>query len=58
MALLEVRDLAVTFGVGDSLTRAVDGISFAINMDAHNFFELGPATRHLENILTAEQLAA
>ena len=36
----------------------VDGISFAINMDAHNFFELGPATRHLENILTAEQLAA
>ncbi|MEZ5908931.1 MAG: ABC transporter ATP-binding protein [Hyphomicrobiaceae bacterium] len=30
MALLEVRDLAVTFGVGDSLTRAVDGISFAI----------------------------
>ena len=34
------------------------GIQFAINMDPHNIFDLGHATRHLENVLAADRLAA
>lgn len=34
------------------------GIQFLVNMDPHNVFDLGPATRHLETVLTADQLAA
>ena len=30
-ALLEVRDLAVTFGTGETAVRAVKGVSFAID---------------------------
>lgn len=57
----QIGELVTDFGVEVwAVFRAiVDGIGFAINMDSHNIFELSPATRHLEHVLTAEtRLAA
>ncbi|OBB20624.1 hypothetical protein [Mycolicibacterium elephantis] len=36
----------------------VDGISFAVNMDPHNVFDLRPGTEHLERILLADNSIA
>lgn len=56
----QIGELMTNFGpeVWAVFRAIVDGIGFAINMDSHNFFELGPATRHLEHVLTAQDSAA
>ncbi|MGB0971288.1 MAG: hypothetical protein ACPGVG_10040 [Mycobacterium sp.] len=56
----QMGELVTNFGpeVWAIFRAIVDGIGFAIDMDAHNIFSLAPATRHLESVLTADRLAA
>ena len=52
----QMGELVTNFGpeVWAVFRAIVDGISFAINMDSHNVFDLSPATRHLDSVLTAD----
>lgn len=52
----QMAELVFNFGpeVWAVFEAIVDGISFAINMDPHNVFDLRPGTEHLERILLAD----
>ena len=56
----ELLDLVFRFGevVWDLFAALTDGIQFLFDMSPHTAFDLTPAERHLEHVLSAERIAA